>query len=164
MSILFWMVFIMLDLWDLISSPDEGDCPKACFCHGIKHLHSPLLPWKEVFSRISICVSFFYRLQSNGSSKLDVYDDLNRHIWSIQGNQGNSWRKASIPIEVKQAFKVCAVNGNEFLVVSFKFSLQDLLTAGMTCCWKYRSQKLHRKTNRFWWKNEAMKIKQSKTK
>ena len=54
------------------------------------------------------CMVFYYHLygQSIGSLRVKVGDQV---LWEISGNQGNSWYKATVPLNLDGIYKVLRI-------------------------------------------------------
>ncbi|XP_071965428.1 MAM and LDL-receptor class A domain-containing protein 1-like [Antedon mediterranea] len=76
-------------------------------------LSSPLLP----ASVDSKCLHFWYHMHGNSVSSLEVYRitpalSEKKLLWSKNGEQGDHWRKAILPLNVKRYFK----NGSKEII------------------------------------------------
>ena len=76
----------------------------------------------------SVCLSFYYHMYGQTINALNIYNRGQR-IWSMNGNQGNSWKKAEVQISGDFDVSFTIQPGLVFLLVidrliyvSFKFN------------------------------------------
>ncbi|XP_035695557.1 MAM and LDL-receptor class A domain-containing protein 1-like [Branchiostoma floridae] len=63
-------------------------------------LKSPL-----IFERGDFCLEFYYHMYGSTVGSLNVYrDSTSNRVWSMSGNQGNAWQKASVDFSSSSSY------------------------------------------------------------
>lgn len=85
------------------------------------------------------CFTFWYHMNGSTMGSLNVYIEADGHMinaWSITGNQGDTWHRASLNIYTQQLFNITfeGIRGNDS---NSDIALDDIMLTPGTCAGNY---------------------------
>ncbi|XP_031565922.1 uncharacterized protein LOC116301061 [Actinia tenebrosa] len=70
------------------------------------NLESPVLPWKQFYSQVGLCIDFSYLMPKPKPATLKIFLNItgikSQLLWSLSGFHGNKWKRARVSWQAKE--------------------------------------------------------------